>query len=105
MKKSIFVLICLFHFTIMAQQIDINQFSLIETAEFIEEPKDLLGHVKNLKPDHPVVFVTFEKRSGELLDHATITKKALMEIFSRSNFEQRYFVVLIDEKAIFYMDL
>lgn len=105
MKRAIFVLMCLFHFTTMAQEVDVNQFSLIETTEFIEEPKDLLDHIKHLEPNETLVLVTFEKSSGELLDHVTITRKALMEIFKRSKFEQRYFMVLIDKKAIVYMDL
>ncbi|TXN37847.1 hypothetical protein FVB32_06035 [Flagellimonas hymeniacidonis] len=104
MKNILIALMAFYCGTTWAQVQDVEKFALIETSEFIEEPKDVLAHIVNLKSKDSLELITFLKTNGELAEHGTITKKALTEILERTNFRNRYFVVLIDKTAIFYLD-
>ncbi|RDY60872.1 hypothetical protein [Flagellimonas nanhaiensis] len=104
MKKLLFGFFGLFQLTVVAQTQEIEKLRLVETSEFIQEPKDILTHLDYLQEKDSVVLITFLKLNGMLLEHGSISKRELLKTLEKTHFRNRYFVVLLGKKAVFYLE-
>ncbi|WP_131819071.1 hypothetical protein [Flagellimonas flava] len=81
-----------------------EQLQLIETSEHLDDPYDLIGELQLLQAHDNLALITFSKASGELLDYCNTNKESVLIDLQTTGFQKRFFVVLVDKKAIFYLD-
>lgn len=82
----------------------LERLQLIESSYSIAYPRELVKELIGLKDNDSVGLITFSKSSGKVLGHVEVTKKDVLNELKKTGFEERYFVLLIDKKAIFYLD-
>jgi len=82
----------------------LERLQLIESSHNISNPGELEKVLVALKDNDIVALITFSKFSGALLEHGQVTKMEVLNELENTGFEERYFVLLIDKKAIFYLD-
>lgn len=99
------ILIIIFlQFPLNAQVPIPDKFKLIESAIHISEPFEIEKKLMRLMDKDSVVLITFSKSTGVMLNHVQTTKTEVLYDLAVTGFVQRYFVLLIDRKAIIYMD-
>lgn len=75
----------------------------VQSSKYLSIPQDIKKELLPLMDKDSVVLITFSKVTGGMLNHVQTTKKEVLYDLAVTGFEQRYFVLLIDRKAIIYM--
>ena len=105
MKKiAPLILLLLLTLSLSAQIPPLEHLQLIETAEYIDQPLELKNKLKEIKEADNLTLITFGKSSGVLKEHISLTKADLVKELEITGFKNRYFVVLVGQKAIFYLE-
>ncbi len=86
-------------------QLPISQeLQLIEDAVHISNPSGIREELQSYKDQDSITLILFSKKDGVLIGHQKITKSTLLLELESTGFIDRYFVVLIRKKAIFYLN-
>lgn len=106
MNKSFFIILglILLQVPLQAQVPIIEQLKQVKSSKHISIPHDIEKELNPYLDKDSVAIITFSKATGKMLNHLQTTKKEVLCDLEKTGFKQRYFMLLIDSKAIIYMD-
>ncbi|MFT4755074.1 MAG: hypothetical protein ACI85Q_002639 [Salibacteraceae bacterium] len=76
----------------------------VQSSKYISTPNEILKELMPLMEKDSVVLISFSKSNGVMQQHIQTTKKVVLQDLATTGFKQRYFVLLIDRKAIVYFE-
>lgn len=94
----------LIYLPVLSQNSIIEKLDKVEQSKTISQPKEIWTALLPLKDKDSVVLITFSKSSGAMLFHGQTTKKEVLGDLNATGFKHRYFVLLIDRKAILFLN-
>ena len=106
MKNYFFTIsmLLLLQFPLQAQQTVTENLDQVESSKYITRPDDIKADLLPLMDTDSVTLITFSNCSGALLNHTQLSKKEVLRDLNMTGFKERYFILLIDNKAVIYMN-